>query len=220
MDALPHHIRPKESMEIMVSDYVRDDYAHSWRDNDLGIFARGPVMLHNPPYKIFGLTLWACHGIPAMFFMFCTIIAGLSAFEVSSQMRKPVELTAIWAEPHRITVDAILAQDLEHGALHLHKAGFWNRLCSVTAEQTFLDEHGAVIQTAVPHKIDTPEQAGAFSDKLRPQAVFVPKQIAQTPGIYRFKISNAGSCWWLEKSFPFLQIKGMTAEAIFEVVKN
>lgn len=170
-------------------------------------------MMHNSPYRIFGWTIAACHGVPAITMISAALVVGVLLFELSSQYIKPVELSAIWVEPRTISVKDILAQTDDHAAVKLHKSGRWNRLCNVTASQTFSDERASTVLYGEDHDVDTPPRTGTFSNKARD--LQIPKMLATSPGTWKIRIDNEGNCWPLERFFP---IGGMKAEATFEIV--
>ena len=174
----------------------------------------GETMIHNPPYRIpfTGKMISACHGIPAVVVLSASAIIGVLVFEFCSQYVKPVELSVIWTEPHKVTTDQILAQT-DIGAVKLKKTGTWNRLCQVTAKQTFVDEHGGSKIEGEVHPVDVPKNSGAFSNKGRD--LQIPKLLAHSPGIWKIQIDNYATCNPLERFFP---IGGMKAEATFEII--
>lgn len=176
-------------------------------------------MLRNPPYKVLGVELWACHGLPALVTLLSAAAVALIMWETASHYVKPVTLTAIWAEPRQITVAEIMAQTPDHGALHVYKNGYWSRLCSTTAEQTFIDEQGTISARVLPHKVDVPKTTGAFATKQRPKGVLIPQELAMKvkfsgkPVLYRFKIENKSDC-----PMTFFPITNAGAEAAFEII--
>lgn len=190
-----------------------------WDNSDNGSnhdnLVSGESVMHNPPYRIpfTDVSLSACHGIPALVVISASAIIGLLMFETCSQYVKPVVLDVIWAEPHKVTSAQILAQTMDKGAVQLHKTGKWNRLCEVSAKQTFVDEHGGSRIEGEYHQVSTPKYRGAFSNKGRD--LQIPKLLANSPGIWKVQIINSGSCNPIERFFP---IGGMTAEATFEIV--
>lgn len=177
--------------------------------------SEGALMSNLLPYQIpfTRITITICHGVPAIILMSAALLFSLTAFEIASQSVKPVTLSAIWAVPNKVSSAQILAQGSGEGAIYLHKTGAWNRLCEVTAKQTFVDEHGGSKIEGELHSVDTPSRAGPFSNKDR--FLQIPKLLANSPGIWKIQLTNQGVCNPIERFFP---IGGMTAEATFEIV--
>jgi len=185
--------------------------------NGIGVMdvplSRDNAMIHNPPYRLFGYELAACHGIPAIVMILSSIILSAVIIECASQYVKPVTLDSIWVEPRTVSAASIMAQTEDKGAVQLHKSGMWSRLCNVTAKQTFIDERGGTLMQGEYHSVDTPPHSGRFANKFRD--LQIPKLLAHQPGVWRIKIENVGICNWFEK---FMPITGMTAEATFEII--
>lgn len=176
----------------------------------MGGISRNDIVIHHPPYRIFGYELAACHGIPALVGIIATLLFSAIAIETASQYVKPVTVDALWVEPRAITA----AQIKSGGVVKIHKTGNWSRLCGVTAKQTFIDERGGTMLQGEYHVVDTPQRAGRFSNKSRD--LEIPKLLATQPGVWRIKIDNSGVCNTFERLL--LPISGMTAEATFEIV--
>lgn len=172
-----------------------------------------------PPYRVFGLQLMACHGVPALVASVIMVVASAAIWETASHLSKPITLDAIWAEPRQITVAEVLAQKPDQGALHIYKAGYWSRLCETTAEQTFIDEQGTITARVLPHTVDVPKSVGPFSSKSRPKGVLIPQELAMKvkftgkPALFRFRIQNHSEC-----PFTLFPIDGTPVEASFEIV--
>jgi hypothetical protein len=176
---------------------------------------RSTIMFGGPPWRVFGRTIAACHGVPLFVTVTFVAVLLLLVGELASQSIKPTQLSAIWFEPNKITVAEIQAQTPGNGALHLHKTGIWRRLCASTSEQTFITERGGEVLKLAPHTVEVPSKTGPIRDKVRPVGIQVPKSLMTEFGKVRFRLELTSSCWWLENYFP---IYGGRTEAVFEIV--
>lgn len=167
----------------------------------------------------FGVTLTACHGLPML--VVSLVVATLCFLMVGGASRavSPATLSTIWIEsPHsdgRNLPQIKSSEAADKTAVKIGKTGHWTRLCPSYAIETFFDDGGNQISQSDRHDIDVPDTAGIIRHAPRP--IMLPKSVANTPGIYKLRLSVYSVCWPWENIFP---IPSTSAEAAFQIVAD